>query len=100
MVAKGSPFVLRVPDSLTVPKTVVSQFPDLLPWLDDLGVDVIKATSGFQAGVRDLRTWEDEFRNKLSWYPADDLKRLPALAESMSYDLTERELFKRPHVER
>lgn len=89
-----------VPDFLTVPKTVDAQFPELLTWLDDLGVEIVEATSGFQAGVRDLKTWEDDFRYNLEWYPADDLDRLPALAESMCYDLTERELFKRPQVNR
>ncbi|HYH05706.1 MAG TPA: hypothetical protein VEK11_01485 [Thermoanaerobaculia bacterium] len=89
-----------VPEFLTVPQTVDAQFPDLLTWLDDLGVEIVEATSGFQAGVRDLKTWEDDFRYNLAWYPADDLDRLPALSESMCYDLTERELFNRPHVNR
>lgn len=89
-----------MPEYLTVPKTVDVQFPNLLTWLDELGVEKLEATSGFQAGVRDLKTWEDDLRSRLYWYPPNDLDRLPALAESMCYDLTERELFSRPHVSR
>ena len=42
--------------------------------------------------------WPDELRSNLEWYPANDLDRLPALAESMTCDLTER--FNRPHINR
>lgn len=76
-----------LPDALTVPNVVDEAFPELVPWLDELAVDVIPATSGFQAGVRDLKTWEDELRYSLWWYPEDDLSRLPALAETMSWRL-------------
>jgi hypothetical protein len=40
-----------VTDALTVPKTVADAFPDLLHWLDELGVEAIAATSGFQRQV-------------------------------------------------
>lgn len=89
-----------VPDFLCVPKTVATRFPDLLTWLDELGVKIVEATSGFQAGVRDLKTWEADLSYSLAWYPPSDLDRLPALAESMCYDLTEHELFSRPHIKR
>lgn len=79
-----------IPAYLTLPGTVDRRFCELRPWLHELSVDVIKASSGFQAGVRDLKTWEDEVRYALWWYPANDLRHLPALAESMCLDISER----------
>jgi hypothetical protein len=89
-----------VPDALTVPKSVADAFPELLPWLDELDVEIIAATSGFQAGVRDLKTWEEKVRHALDWYPADDLGHLPALAEMLCWNLVEEPLHQRQHVER
>jgi hypothetical protein len=89
-----------VPDTLIVPKTVSDTFAELLPWLDELEMDVIPATSGFQAGVRDVKTWEEAVRNALRWFPADDLAHLPALAEMLCWDLVEEPLHHRQQVGR
>lgn len=48
-----------MPEAITIPNTVLTAFPRTERLMDRLGIEVIKATSGFQAGVRDLKTWED-----------------------------------------
>ena len=45
---------------MTVPKNVQSYFPGLISFIEKIGVTYIKVTSGFQGGVRDIRTIEDE----------------------------------------
>ncbi|MBF5096010.1 hypothetical protein F1643_18130 [Azospirillum sp. INR13] len=51
-----------MPDALTVPTKVMERFPNVSRLMDAYGIAHIKATSGFQAGVRDLKTWEEDFR--------------------------------------
>jgi hypothetical protein len=62
-----------VPFGVLVPKTVQAVWPNLTGFLKELGIEPVEVTSGFQGGVRDLRTWEDELRWWLyeSGYPPD-----------------------------
>ena len=48
-----------IPDYMTIPKSVQSYFPALLGFIEEMGVVHIKVTSGFQGGIRDIRTVED-----------------------------------------
>ena len=52
-----------IPYAITLPKTVMDTFPNVEKLVDGLGVEKIKATSGFQSGIRDIRTWEEYFRS-------------------------------------
>lgn len=47
-----------MPEHLSVPNTVADAFPNILEWVDSLGVKLLNVTSGFQGGIRDLPTWE------------------------------------------
>jgi hypothetical protein len=49
-----------VPETLSVPATVARVFKNLPEFVQGWGVHVIEPPSGFEAGVRDLRTWEDQ----------------------------------------
>jgi hypothetical protein len=51
-----------IPDSMTIPKNVQSYFHGLINFIEKIGVVYVKVTSGFQGGVRDIRTIEDELR--------------------------------------
>jgi len=51
-----------IPDFLTIPKNVQSYFPNIVKFIEKIGVTYIKVTSGFQGGVRDIRTIENELR--------------------------------------
>lgn len=56
-----------IPWGITVPKNVQRLWPDLVPWLIGLKMEVIEVTSGFQGGIRDVRTWE----TRLNWAQYD-----------------------------
>ena len=47
-----------IPDLLSLPRTVQAQFPDLPNKISHLGIQLVDVTSGFQGGVRDIRTIE------------------------------------------
>ena len=51
-----------LPDLLVLPETVRGGFPGMAGLLDALGIQRVKATSGFQAGVRDVRSLEEAIR--------------------------------------
>lgn len=91
---KGRLSFRGLPSAITVPNTVADFFGNLLDWLAQIQVNVIPVTSGFQAGVCDLKTWEDRLRYAFQWYAADDLASLPALAESLCWDLNEEPRFR------
>lgn len=48
-----------IPKLLTVPQRVEAVFPTVKTSVSALGVGVVEVTSGFQGGVRDVRTVED-----------------------------------------
>ena len=51
-----------LPDAVTVPKNLRVLWPTLVPFLEKEAIEPIDVTSGFQGGVRDIRTWEQELR--------------------------------------
>lgn len=53
-----------IPDFITIAATVTDHFPNIHRLLDAYGIGFVKATSGFQSGIRDLRTWEEEVRTR------------------------------------
>lgn len=48
-----------IPEMVTVPQTVLDTFPQVVNLLSEMDIKIAKVTSGFQGGVRDVRTWED-----------------------------------------
>ena len=78
-----------IPFGLTVPATVRAVWPDLVSRLKEATIEAIDVTSGFQGGVRDLRTWEDELHFGLyeSGYPPDYeevLRRAPEACANLN----------------
>jgi hypothetical protein len=55
-------FFCGIPEFITLPKTVKIIFPEVVNLLQACNIKIIKTTSGFQAGIRDIRTWEDQIR--------------------------------------
>ena len=53
-------FFHGIPEVLSVPAAVAETFPDVLPWLASLGVRAFAPTSGFQAGVHQVRNWDND----------------------------------------
>ena len=56
-----------VPYGVTVPKGVRTVWPQLVPFLEEAAIQPIEVTSGFQGGIRDIRTWEEWLRGSLSY---------------------------------
>ncbi|OUR73756.1 hypothetical protein A9Q78_02695 [Methylophaga sp. 41_12_T18] len=48
-----------IPELLTIPNTVQKAFPKIKEKVSQLGIKYLKVTSGFQAGVRDVKTLEE-----------------------------------------
>lgn len=48
-----------IPELLTIPKTVEAVFPEIKEKVMSLGIECPQVTSGFQAGVRDVKTIEE-----------------------------------------
>lgn len=47
-----------LPQLLTIPRTVQDAFPSLAGDVQELGIGLVNVTSGFQSGIRDIRTIE------------------------------------------
>lgn len=47
-----------IPGAISIPKNIQRMWPDIISFVENLGVGIIDVTSGFQGGVRDIRTWE------------------------------------------
>ena len=63
-----------IPDSMIVTKTVQRFAPEIVDLLSRLNVKIIDSTSGFQAGIRIIRTWEEEL--KFHYKMAPELKTI------------------------
>ena len=48
-----------LPELMTIPKSVETSYPGLIENIDALGIRLVEVSSGFQGGVRDIRTIED-----------------------------------------
>ncbi|MDT4956135.1 MAG: hypothetical protein QOJ02_4273 [Acidobacteriota bacterium] len=55
-----------IPGYLSIPKTVSIIFPSVHDFIRELGIETVEVTSGFQGGVRDIRTWENYLRQVVS----------------------------------
>lgn len=70
-----------VPEFVTIAATAIEQFPNIHHLLDAYSVGFVKATSGFQSGIRDLRTWEETIRG---WPGLTRFDQLQAMAPDLS----------------
>ena len=59
---------------------VAVAFPKLLPWASSLDVELLEVTSGFQAGIRDVPTWEKYLRMAVSVHDETKLSEPQAKA--------------------
>lgn len=59
---KGCYLFCGAPDYITIPKTVAAMFPNIYDVMTACRIKAVEVTSGFQGGVRDIRTWESHLR--------------------------------------
>lgn len=51
-----------IPEYITIPKIVQSFFPGLIKFIEKIGIKYLAVTSGFQGGVRDIKTIEGSLK--------------------------------------
>lgn len=63
-----------LPEMLILPRTLIEAFPGLPEKVGELGIEIALATSGFEGGIRDIRTVETNLRfhdgNQMDQFPA------------------------------
>ena len=78
-----------IPDMMTLPKNVRAVWPDLAAFLEEETlINLIDVTSGFQGGVRDVRSWEALLWHGMykSGFPPDyEEVRNTAVAQGAAY---------------
>ena len=96
---KGTHPFHGVPYAMTIPKSVQKLWPLLPQFIIEKGIGLIEVTSGFQGGVRDVRTWENGLYPSLyeSGYPPD-YSEVKAKAPHICLQLSTRSS-KRPNKE-
>ena len=75
-------YLYGIPDYMTIPKNTQTYFPNLLNFIEKLGISYIKVTSGFQGGVRNIKTIEDRLR-----YVGFDYNNPSLFLEEPDFDL-------------
>lgn len=68
-------FFHGVPDNLIVPTAVSNKYPQVRDWLTPLNVRIVPPPSGFYAGIHQVRNWEKDVANTLSFH--DYLEKTP-----------------------
>ncbi|HEX8708810.1 MAG TPA: hypothetical protein VF723_11250 [Pyrinomonadaceae bacterium] len=85
-----------IPSYLSIPKTVSTTFPEVHDFIQSLGIDTVEVTSGFQGGVRDIRTWENYLRQLVSvreeTKPTEIQSRAARISGGLNNDWEEPEL--------
>jgi hypothetical protein len=61
-------FFRGIPQNIIVPTLVLQRFPELNGFLDQLEVGNVPPTSGFQAGIHQVRNWEKDIAMALSFH--------------------------------
>jgi hypothetical protein len=60
---KNNHSLCGMPLGVSIPQSVQNKWPNLVSSIEQLGILPITVTSGFQGGIRDIRTWEEYLRS-------------------------------------
>jgi hypothetical protein len=71
------------PEFITIPKNALDYFPPLQKFIENIGIKKLKVTSGFQGGVRDLRTIEEHLKFESFFHPELQQRRAEPQFESI-----------------
>lgn len=61
-------FFHGVPEHLIVPATVSKKYPEIKNWLQQQKVGIVPPSSGFYAGVQQVKNWEKEVAGIISYH--------------------------------
>lgn len=80
--AKKSDFFFHgLPEQLIVPAAVSNKYPEINDWLEHLHVGIVPPPSGFYAGVHQVRNWEKDVANTVSFH--DYLEKTPCNLDNL-----------------
>lgn len=79
-------FFHGIPEHLIVPTAVSNKYPEVDDWLEKLGVSLVPPSSGFQAGIHQVRNWEKEVANSISFH--NHLEKTPCTLDNISVQLS------------
>lgn len=79
-------FFHGIPEHLIVPTAVSNKYPEIDGWLEKLGVSLVPPSSGFQAGIHQVRNWEKDVANSISFH--NHLEKTPCTLDNISVHLT------------
>lgn len=74
-------FFHGLPEQLIVPAAVSNKYPEINDWLEHLHVGLVPPPSGFYAGVHQVRNWEKDVANTVSFH--DYLEKTPCTLDNL-----------------
>lgn len=80
-------FFHGVPEHLIVPSVVSSKYCEIEDWLNQLSVGLVLPSSGFYAGIHQLRNWEKDLANTISFQRY--LEKSPCTLDNIDVIVTE-----------
>ena len=72
-------FFHGIPENLIVPTAVSKKYPNVEGWLQQLGVRIVPPPSGFYAGIHQVKNWEKDVANHISFH--EYLEKTPCTLE-------------------
>lgn len=72
---KPGHFFHGLPENLIVPAAVQSKYPRIMDWLKQLDIQAVPPSSGFYAGIHQVRNWEKDVASAVSFH--DSLENTP-----------------------
>jgi hypothetical protein len=78
-------FFHGVPEHVIVPTAVLNRYPEVHGWLKQLGVSLVPPSSGFQAGIHQVRNWEKDVANSISFHSY--FEKAPCTLDNVSVKL-------------
>lgn len=74
-------FFHGVPEQLIVPTGISNKYPEINDWLKQLQVGLVPPPSGFYAGIHQVRNWEKDVANTISFH--DHLEKTPCTLDNL-----------------
>jgi hypothetical protein len=78
---KNDFFFHGIPEHVIVPNAISSKYPDLNAWLEQMQIGIVPPSSGFYAGIHQVRNWEKSFSAVMSFH--EYLEKEPLTLDNM-----------------
>ncbi len=78
-------FFHGIPEYMIVPTAVSNKYPEIVGWLEQLDVGLVPPSSGFQAGIHQVRNWEKDVANSISFHSY--FEKTPCTLDNISVNI-------------